>query len=301
MDSSWKKRDSGITIRIITCLGILALLYLVFITVLAYFGLGFLPIMIISAVFILSQWFFSDKLVMWSTGAKIVTKEQYGELHSMVEKVAYVNNLPKPKVAMVNSQVPNAFATGKSHRNSVVAVTSGLLETLDSEELEGVLAHEITHIKNRDVLVITLASLFSTLAWQIMQFSFFGSMYGAGRDRNNGSAIFIIIAVAFVTWIVSFLIIRAISRYREYSADRGAAQTTGKPASLANALLKITGKMSKVSPNDIKRVEGYNAFFIIPAINKGSIASLFSTHPPVEKRVQKLMELQKSMYGDRYS
>ena len=301
MDNSWKKSDSGITIRIIACLGILALLYLVFITVLAYFGLGFLPIMIISAVFILSQWFFSDKLVMWSTGAKIVTKEQYGELHSMVEKVAYVNNLPNPKVAVVNSQVPNAFTTGKSHRNSVVAVTSGLLETLDSEELEGVLAHEITHIKNRDVLVITLASLFSTLAWQIMQFSFFGSMYGAGRDRNNGSAIFIIIAVAFITWIVSFLIIRAISRYREYSADRGAAQTTGKPASLANALLKITGKMSKVSPKDIKRVEGYNAFFIIPAINKGSIASLFSTHPPVEKRVQKLMELQKSMYGDRYS
>jgi len=297
MENSWKKRDSGITIRIIICLGILSLLYIVFITVLAYLGLGFFPIMVISAIFILSQWFFSDRLVMWSTGAKLVTKEQYGKLHSILEKVAYANNLPKPKIAIVNSQIPNAFATGKGHRNSVVAVTSGLLDILDSDELEGVLAHEITHIKNRDVLVITLASLFSTLAWQIMQFGFFGSMYGVGRDRNNGGAIIIVIAVAFITWIVSFLIIRAISRYREYSADRGAAQTTRKPVSLANALLKITGKMNTVSQKDIKRVEGYNAFFIIPAISRGSLASLFSTHPPVENRIQKLMDMEKSMHG----
>jgi heat shock protein HtpX len=130
-----------------------------------------------------------------------------------------------------------------------------------------------------------------------MQFSFFGSMYGVGRDRNNGGAIIIVIAVAFITWIVSFLIIRAISRYREYSADRGAAQTTRKPASLANALLKITGKMDMVSQKDIKRVEGYNAFFIIPAISRGSLASLFSTHPPVESRIQKLMDMEKSMRG----
>lgn len=297
MTTPWKKRDFGITTRIIFCFAVLALLYLVFVTILAYLGLGFFPILIISAIFILSQWFFSDRLVMWSTGAKVVSKEQYGTLHSMVEKVAYANSLPKPKVALVNSQIPNAFATGKGHHSSIVAVTSGLLEILDDDELEGVLAHEITHIKNRDVLVITLASLFSTLAWQIMQYSFFGSMYGFGRDRNNGGAMLIIIAVSFLTWIVSFLIIRAISRYREYSADRGAALTTGKPVSLANALLKITGKMGMVSQKDIKRVEGYNAFFIIPAISRGSLASLFSTHPPVESRVQKLIDMEKSMYG----
>lgn len=295
MTNSWRNRDPGITIRIIACLSILAILYIVFITVLAYLGLGYLPIMLISAGLILSQWYFSDKIVLWSTGAKIVTKDQYYNLHTMIEQIVSTNNLPKPKIAVINSHIPNAFATGKGHRNSVVAVTTGLLDLLEYDELEGVLAHELTHIKNRDVLVITLASLFSTIAWQIMQFSFFGSMYGAGRDRNNGGAMLIIIAVSFVTWIVSFLIIRAISRYREYSADRGAAQMTRKPKSLANALLKISGNMNRAPVRDLRHFEGYNAFFIIPAISRGSLFNLFSTHPPVEKRIQKLIDMERSM------
>jgi heat shock protein HtpX len=295
LSNTWRKRDTGITIRIIACLSILALLYIIFITVLAYLGLGYLPIILISSVFILSQWYFSDKIVLWSTRAKIVTKDQNPNLHTLVEQIALVNGLPKPKIAVVNSNIPNAFATGKGHRSSVVAVTTGLLNLLDHDELEGVLAHEITHIKNRDVLVITLASLFSTIAWQVMQFSFFGSMYGVGRDRNNGGAMLIIIAVSFITWIVSFLIIRAISRYREYSADRGAAQLTQKPKSLANALLKISGNMDRVSAREVRHFEGYNAFFIIPAISKESLFNLFSTHPPVEKRIQKLLDMEKSM------
>jgi heat shock protein HtpX len=295
LTNSWRNRDPGITIRIIACLSILAILYIVFITVLAYLGLGYLPIMLISAGLILSQWYFSDKIVLWSTGAKIVTKDQYYNLHTMIEQIVSTNNLPKPKIAVINSHIPNAFATGKGHRNSVVAVTTGLLDLLEYDELEGVLAHELTHIKNRDVLVITLASLFSTIAWQIMQFSFFGSMYGAGRDRNNGGAMLIIIAVSFVTWIVSFLIIRAISRYREYSADRGAAQMTRKPKSLANALLKISGNMNRAPVRDLRHFEGYNAFFIIPAISRGSLFNLFSTHPPVEKRIQKLIDMERSM------
>jgi len=295
LSNTWRKRDTGITIRIIACLSILALLYIIFITVLAYLGLGYLPIILISSVFILSQWYFSDKIVLWSTRAKIVTKDQNPNLHTLVEQIALVNGLPKPKIAVVNSNIPNAFATGKGHRSSVVAVTTGLLNLLDHDELEGVLAHELTHIKNRDVLVITLASLFSTIAWQVMQFSFFGSMYGVGRDRNNGGAMLIIIAVSFITWIVSFLIIRAISRYREYSADRGAAQLTQKPKSLANALLKISGNMDRVSAREVRHFEGYNAFFIIPAISKESLFNLFSTHPPVEKRIQKLLDMEKSM------
>jgi heat shock protein HtpX len=293
--NSWRNRDPGITIRIIACLSVLAILYIVFITVLAYLGLGYLPIMLISAVLILSQWYFSDKIVLWSTGAKIVAKDQYPNLHTMVEQITSDNKLPKPKIAVLNSQIPNAFATGKGQRNSVVAVTTGLLNLLEYDELEGVLAHELTHIRNRDVLVITLASLFSTIAWQIMQFSFFGSMYGAGRDRNNGGAMLIIITVSFVTWIVSFLIIRAISRYREYSADRGAAQMTRKPKSLANALLKISGNMNRAPARDLRHLEGYNAFFIIPAISRGSLFNLFSTHPPVEKRIQKLLDMERSM------
>ncbi len=268
MQHPWQKRDTGITVRIIFCLSILALLYIIFIAVLARVGLGFFPIMIISAVFILAQWFFSDKIVLWSSGAKIVTSDQYPTLHSIVERIVSRNNMPKPKIAVAPNRIPNAFATGKGPSNSVVAVTTGILEILDDDELEGVLAHELTHIKNRDVMVITLASLFSTIAFQVMQFGYFGSFFSYGdRDRNNGGAILIIILVAFITWLVSFFIIRAISRYREYSADRGSAQMTGKPAKLANALMKISGTMNQIPDKDLRQVEGLNAFFIIPAIS----------------------------------
>jgi heat shock protein HtpX len=297
MQHPWQKRDTGITVRIIFCLSILALLYIIFIAVLARTGLGFFPIMIISAVFILAQWFFSDKIVLWSSGAKIVTSDQYPSLHSIVERIVSRNNMPKPKIAVVPSRIPNAFATGKGPSNSVVAVTTGLLEILDDDELEGVLAHELTHVRNRDVMVITLASLFSTIAFQVMQFGYFGSFYSYGdRDRNNGGGILIIIFVAFITWLVSFFIIRAISRYREYSADRGSAQMTGKPAKLANALMKISGSMNQTPDKDLRQVEGLNAFFIIPAISTSTFANLFSTHPPIEQRIQRLLDMEASMY-----
>jgi heat shock protein HtpX len=297
MQHPWQKRDTGITVRIIFCLSILALLYIIFIAVLARMGLGFFPIMIISAVFILAQWFFSDKIVLWSSGAKIVTSDQYPSLHSIVERIVSRNNMPKPKIAVVPSRIPNAFATGKGPSNSVVAVTTGLLEILDDDELEGVLAHELTHVRNRDVMVITLASLFSTIAFQVMQFGYFGSFYSYGdRDRNNGGGILIIIFVAFITWLVSFFIIRAISRYREYSADRGSAQMTGKPAKLANALMKISGSMNQTPDKDLRQVEGLNAFFIIPAISTSTFANLFSTHPPIEQRIQRLLDMEASMY-----
>ncbi|MDN5846970.1 MAG: zinc metalloprotease HtpX [Candidatus Nitrosocosmicus sp.] len=296
MGYSWQKTDTGLTTRIIICFAILTVLYLGFITVLYYLGLGFFPIIIISGAFILGQWFFSDKIVLWSTGAKIVTGEQYPILHEIIERIVSRSGMDKPKIAIMNSKVPNAFATGKGQRSSVVAVTTKLLEILDYDELEGVLAHELTHIKNRDVLVITLASLFSTIAWQVMQFGFFGGMYGAGRDRNNGAAFLIIILVAFLTWILSFLVIRAISRYREFSADRGSAQMTGKPAKLANALMKISGSMNRVPTKDLRHVEGFNAFFIVPALSGKSLANLFATHPPIEKRIEKLLDMERSMY-----
>lgn len=297
MQHPWQKRDTGITVRIVFCLSILALLYIIFIAVLAHMGLGFFPIMIISAAFILAQWFFSDKIVLWSSGAKIVTSDQYPSLHSIVERIVSRNNMPKPKIAVAPNRIPNAFATGKGPSNSVVAVTTGILEILDDDELEGVLAHELTHIRNRDVMVITLASLFSTIAFQVMQFGYYGSFYSYGsRDRNNGGGILIIIFVAFITWLISFFIIRAISRYREYSADRGSAQMTGKPAKLANALMKISGTMNQTPDKDLRQVEGLNAFFIIPAISTSTFANLFSTHPPVEKRIQRLLDMEASMY-----
>jgi heat shock protein HtpX len=279
---------------------ILGLLYIVFLSVLAYLGLGFVPITIIASVMILAQWYFSDKLVLWSSGAKLVTRDQFPELHDLVERIIARNNLPKPKIAVINMRMPNAFATGKGPKTSVVAVTTGLMDILDAEELEGVIAHELTHIRNRDVLVLTLASLFSTVAWYLMQFGFYGGLYsggmGYGGNRNNsGGAMIIVIAVALLTWVISFLIIRAISRYREFSADRGSAQMTGKPIKLANALLKISGTMKNIPTRDLRQEEGLNAFFIVPALSGSTIGNLFSTHPPVQKRVQKLMDMEASM------
>jgi heat shock protein HtpX len=280
---------------------ILGLLYIVFLSVLAYIGLGFLPITIIALIMIMAQWYFSDKIVMWSAGAKVVTGEQFPELHNLVERIVARNNLPKPKIAVINSRMPNAFATGKGPKSSVVAVTTGLMDTLNTEELEGVIAHELIHIRNRDVLVLTLASLFSTVAWYLMQFGFYGGLYGGGmgyggnRNNNSGGAMIIVIAVALLTWVVSFLIIRAISRYREFAADRGSAQMTGKPIELANALMKISGTMKNVPTRDLRQEEGLNAFFIVPALSGSTIGNLFSTHPPIQKRVQKLMEMEASM------
>ena len=280
---------------------ILGLLYIVFLSVLAYIGLGFLPITIIALIMIMAQWYFSDKIVMWSAGAKVVTREQFPELHNLVERIVARNTLPKPKIAVINTRMPNAFATGKGPKSSVVAVTTGLIDTLNTEELEGVIAHELTHIRNRDVLVLTLASLFSTVAWYLMQFGFYGGLYGGGmgyggnRNNNSAGAMIIVIAVALLTWVVSFLIIRAISRYREFAADRGSAQMTGKPIELANALMKISGTMKNVPTRDLRQEEGLNAFFIVPALSGSTIGNLFSTHPPIQKRVQKLMEMEASM------
>jgi len=287
--------------RMILSFAILTLLYLIFLSVLAYLGLGAIPIVIIASAMILAQFYFSDRIVLWSSGAKIVSRDQYPQLHELIERIVARNNLPKPRVAIIDTNMPNAFATGRGRKSSVVAVTTGLLQILDTEEIEGVIAHELTHIRNRDALVLTLASLFSTVAWYLMQFGFYGGLYGGGgygyggRDRNSGGAMIIILLVAMLTWVVSFLIIRAISRYREFAADRGSAQMTGKPVKLANALLKISGAMRRVPTKDLRQVEGLNAFFIVPALTGSTIANLFSTHPPVEKRVQKLMEMEASM------
>jgi len=296
---SWQRRDSGLTARIILSFAILSFLYLIFLSILVYVGLDFISITVIASIMIVLQWYFSDKIVLWSSGAKIVTREQFPKLHDIIERIVARNNLPKPKIAVINTNMPNAFATGKGPKSSVVAVTTGIIDLLDIEELEGVLAHELTHIRNRDVLVLTLASVFSTVAWYLMQFGFYGGMgygYGGGRDRNNnGGGMILVIIGAMLTWIISFLIIRAISRYREFAADRGSAQLTGKPVKLANALTKISGTMKQVPTKDLRRVEGLNAFFIIPAVTGSTIGNLFSTHPPVEKRIEKLMEMEASM------
>lgn len=288
MDTKWKG-DSGLRVRMGLSFVILGILYVIFLSILHYLGVGYIPLAIIASVMILAQWYFSDKIVLWTSGAKIISREEYPKLHEIVERLSTNNGLPKPKVAMVNSNVPNAFATGKSPKSSLVAVTTGLLELLDDDELEAVIGHELTHVRSRDVLVLTLASLFSTVAWYLMNFGFYGGLQT--RDRNSAGSGVIVLLVAIVTWVVSFLIIRAISRYREYSADRGGAIMTGKPDKLATALLKISGKIKVIPPNELKNVQKLNAFFIIPALSGSSNTNLFSSHPPVEKRVQKLKEM----------
>ena len=293
----WQKRDTGLTARMIVSFAILTILYIIFLSVLAYVGVSAIAIAVIAGIMILAQWYFSDKIVLWSTGAKIVSREQFPELHDLIERIVARNNLSKPRVAVISTRIPNAFATGKTPKSSIVAVTTGLMDQLDAEELEGVIAHELAHIKNRDVLVLTLASLFSMMAWYLMRFGMFGGMYGGHGRRGNegGGAMLLILLVAIVTWIVSFLIIRAISRYREYVADRDGALITGKPSKLASALLKISGTMKRIPTRDLREVEGMNAFFIIPAISGDALTSLFSTHPPVDQRVKKLMEMEAAM------
>jgi heat shock protein HtpX len=283
------KGDAGLNARMMLSFVILGVLYIVFLSILHYLGVGYIPLAIIASAMILAQWYFSDKIVLWSSGAKIVSKEEYPRLHEIVERLSTNNGLPKPKVAMVNSPVPNAFATGKSPKSSLVAVTTGILDVLDNDELEAVIGHELSHVRSRDVLVLTLASVFSTVAWYLVRFGLFGGLQA--RNRNTAGTSAIVLLVAITTWVVSFLIIRAISRYREFSADRGGAIMTGKPDKLASALLKISGKIKVIPPKELENVQKLNAFFIIPALSGSSIANLFSTHPPVEKRVQKLMEM----------
>lgn len=283
------KADAGLNARMMLSFVILGVLYIVFLSILHYLGVGYIPLAIIATAMILAQWYFSDKIVLWSSGAKIVSKEEYPRLHEIVERLSTNSGLPKPKVAMVNSPVPNAFATGKSPKSSLVAVTTGILDLLDNDELEAVIGHELSHVRSRDVLVLTLSSVFSTVAWYLVRFGLFGGLQA--RNRNTAGTSAIVMLVAITTWVVSFLIIRAISRYREFSADRDGAIMTGKPDKLASALLKISGKIKVIPPKELENVQKLNAFFIIPALSGSSIANLFSTHPPVEKRVQRLMEM----------
>jgi heat shock protein HtpX len=205
----WRRRDTGLTARMIVSFAVLTILYIIFLSVLAYVGVSAIAIAVIAGILILAQWYFSDKIVLWSTGAKIVSREQFPELHDLVERIVARNNLSKPRIAVINTRMPNAFATGKTPKSSIVAVTIGLMDQLDSEELEGVIAHELAHIKNRDVLVLTLASLFSMIAWYLMRFGMYGAMFGGHGRRGNegGAAMLLILVVAIVTWIASFLII----------------------------------------------------------------------------------------------
>jgi heat shock protein HtpX len=225
-------------------------------------------------------------------GAEEVSKERYPQLHATVERLSQQADLPKPTVAVTDQSVPNAFATGRSKSNAVVCVTDGLLQTLNQDELEGVLAHELTHVKNRDMMVMTFAGLLSTLAFMVVRW---GWLFGGGRNRQGGGGGMIAaIAISLVVWIISFVLIRTLSRYREYAADRGAAIITGRPSALASALRKISGTVDRVPEEDMREQSEMNAFFIIP-LKGGTLTKLFSTHPSTENRIDRLRDLEREM------
>ncbi|WP_435183894.1 zinc metalloprotease HtpX [Halobellus sp. EA9] len=285
----WKS-DWGLRGRMVLTMFLLFALYIAFVGALWWTdSFVFLPLM---GAFVLAQFFFSDRLALYSMGAKTVTEEEYPELHATVSRLSQQADLPKPTVAVADSRVPNAFAAGRSQKKATVCVTTGLLRTLDRDELEGVIAHELAHVKNRDVMVMTIASFLSTVAFMIVRMGFwFG---GGGRDRQGGGGIIVAIVASLVVWVVSFFLIRALSRYREFAADRGGALITGQPSALASALLTIDGRMDRVPREDLREQSEMNAFFIVP-LKSDFIGKLFSTHPATEKRVERLRELEREM------
>ncbi len=299
MRRQWYGRDTELTVRMFLVMFLLAALYLFFITFLWSAGLDFFSLAIIAGLLLLVQYFFSDKIALWSVGAREVSAVEAPDLHAMVERLVAMADLPKPKIAIVDSNVPNAFATGRNAKNSVIAVTTSLLNRLDPPEVEAVLAHELTHVRNRDVMVITLASFFATVANFVMRSAMFSGMYGGfgrRRDRDGGgNAVIIVWIVSLLVWLTSFLLIRALSRYREFAADRGSAIITGTPSMLASALVKISNTMQRVPQQDLREVQGMNAFFIVPALTGASIMELFSTHPPIEARLERLKKMEQQM------
>jgi heat shock protein HtpX len=276
----------------------LGLLYVVFAVVLfEVLSVGVVPMLVIVVGIALFQYFTSDKLALAASGAKIVDRDQAPELHAMIERLCAMADLPKPRIAIIDTDVPNAFATGRSPKHAAVAVTRGLWQRLEPQEIEGVLAHELSHIGNRDVLIMTVASFFAMLAGLLTRFGIYGGMFGGGRGRDNNSVPvwLIVLVVSLVTYFLSQLLILAISRYREFAADRGSALITGAPEHLMSALQKISSDMFRIPQKDLREVESMNAFFIIPASVKGSMSQLFMTHPPLEKRLAALAEIAREM------
>jgi heat shock protein HtpX len=289
-------RDFGLSARMLLATFLLGALYVAFFIVMVQiFDFGLVPMIVLIGALAFFQYYTSDKLALRASGAKVVSREEAPELHDMVERLCAMSDLPKPRVAVIPTDVPNAFATGRSPKHAAVAVTQGLWNRLEPREIEGVLAHELSHIANRDVLIMTVSSFFAMLAALLMRMGMFGGMFGGDR-REGGAPIWLIMfLVSMVTYVISYILILTISRYREFAADRGAALITGAPEQLMSALQKIASDMLRIPQRDLREVEGMNAFFIVPTNWKKSVGQLFMTHPPLEKRLARLAEIAQEM------
>jgi heat shock protein HtpX len=289
-------RDRGLQARMLLTLFLLGLVYAVLIGVLFAAGAGAVTIALIAGLLFLVQFFSSDKIALFSMGAREVSPQEAPELHGIIERLCVQANLPKPRVAIAQTSMPNAFAVGRSPRRATVCATTGILQLLSPAELEAVLGHELTHVANRDVLVMTLASFFASIASFIVQMGFwFG---GAFDEEDNGPSFIVVVLVSAIVYMVSWLLLQALSRYREFAADRGSAILTGRPSALISALYKISGTMAHVPQQDLRAASGeLAAFYIVPPRAKQTIASLFSTHPPLEARVAALQRLEAQLQG----
>jgi heat shock protein HtpX len=297
-------RDRGLTLRILATSGLLGLLYLGFALVLInLLNVGLTAMLVIVLGLAAVQYWTSDKLALAAAGAKVVSPEEAPEVHAIVERLCAMAGLPKPRIALVDTDVPNAFATGRSPKHAAVAVTTGLLRRLDPPEIEAVLAHELSHIANRDVLIMTVASFFAMLAALLTRFGLYAGMFGGfggGNNNRNGNnnqvpVWLIVLAVSIVTYVISYVLIRTISRYREYAADRGSALITGAPENLMSALNKIASGITQIPQQDLRQVAGMNAFFIVPTNWRQQVGELFMDHPPLEKRIAALSAIAREM------
>jgi len=288
MASTRFRSDRGLTARMGLVAFLLVALYLAFMALLTtYWGIGAAPVIVVIAVVVgLAQWYFSDTVAMKAMRAREVTPEQAPELHGVIDRLCALADMPKPRVAVADTDIPNAFATGRTPSHSVVCVTTGLLRRLEADEVEGVLGHELAHVAHRDVPVMTVAATLGVLAGVIMRWGlYFG---GGGRDRNNALVFIAVWVASIAVYLISFLLTRALSRYRELSADRASAYLTGRPSALASALTKISGDMARIPTRDLRRTEPVSAFLFAPALHRQSLTALFSSHPSLEQRLEQL-------------
>jgi heat shock protein HtpX len=292
-------RDNALQARMLLTLFLLGLVYAILIAVLFAVGATAITILVAAVALFGLQLFTSDKIALASAGAREVSPAEAPELHAVIDRLCVQANLPKPRVAIANNRMPNAFAMGRSQKSATVCATSGLLDLLSTAELEGVMAHELTHVINRDVMVMTLASFFALVASFIIQFGFFfgGGFGGGNRNQNEGEDMGIVILVAVVVYALSFVLLRALSRYREFAADRGSAVLTGRPSALASALVKISGTIETIPNRDLRSTEALSAFYIMPARAKQSLMNIFADHPPLEKRLAALSRLEAQLQG----
>lgn len=292
-------KDRALTARMGLTIFLLGLLYVVFIAALLVMKIGLGLIVVIAGGLLFAQYFFSDKIALASMGGKIVTNAQAPELHAIVDRLCALANMPKPRVAISEMDIPNAFATGRNPSNAVVCATTGLLRRLNEQEVEAVLAHELSHVAHRDVAVMTIASFLGVVAGFLTRIELWtGGSFGDSRSRNNqnsSGAGIIIFLVTIVVYAVSFVITRALSRYRELSADRSGAILIGRPSILKSALIKVSGEMGRIPTRDLRSASAFNAFYFAPALTTGGIGGMFSTHPSLEKRIAQLDQLERDL------